>query len=124
MFRELRGCVAGILLAVSVSACAATPPKTSLPMWQPTEAALAGKAFHQSQPESIDVAFHPGGRADLNFVSDGKRYKDATWEIDGHEIVVRWKRATRLTFYGPDANGGFDFTNPKYGGQVFHLSPK
>jgi hypothetical protein len=113
-----------VLAIATLTACASSPPrKSELPRHAVTEAELTGKTLYWEEP-AWTLTLSSGGKADLNRSATGEHYRDATWSIDNGDLIVNWKRKTRLRLYGPDADGTYDYINPIYPGRVYQLRLK
>lgn len=118
-FRVLAACLALTLLA----ACAGTTTKQAptLPMHPVTEAELTGKVLHQDTAPRWTLKLMPGGKADFGFDGTSQRYPNSTWAVENGTLVVHWKSVTRMTFYGPDADGRYQYTLPKFPGWLYYV---
>jgi hypothetical protein len=114
-----------VLAIATLAACASSPPrKSELPRHSVTEAELTGKTLYREEEPAWTLTLAPEGKADLNRSATGERHSDATWSIDNGDLIVSWKRKTRLRLYGPDTDGTYDYINPIYPGRVYHLRIK
>jgi hypothetical protein len=114
-----------VLAITTLAACASSPPnKSDLPRHSMTEMELAGKTLYRDEEPAWTLMLSPDGKADFNRSATGERYSDATWSIDNGDLIVSWKRKTRLRLYGPNADGTYDYINPIYPGRVYQLRIK
>lgn len=89
-----------------------------------TEHELTGKTLYWDQEPAWTLVLSPNGKADLSRSAAGEHHRDASWSIDDGDLIVTWKRKTRLRLYGPDSDGTYDYINPIYPGRVYQLRIK
>lgn len=114
--------VSVLVAAAVLAACASKPPtRSELPRHWLTEAELTGKTLYQSKAPAWELALSQGGRAVLKRFSTGEEVADATWSIDDGDLIVQWKKRTRLRLFGPSDKADYEYISAMYPGRVYHL---
>lgn len=122
MRRRAIALISALVAAAVLAACASKPPtRSELPRHRLTEAELAGKILYQSKAPAWELALSPGGRAVLKRFSTGEEVADATWSIEDGDLIVQWKKRTRLRLFGPGDRTDYEYINAMYPGRVYHL---